>query len=91
MPSRTETLGFVTLEAMACGAFVCGYNEGGTTDIIQHRHNGLLFNTCQQLKKYIKFVVRDIRFKQKIINNGLEFMKNKTIEKSVNGLLNQYT
>ena len=36
MPSSTETLGFVTLEAMACGSVVLGYSAGGTLDIINN-------------------------------------------------------
>jgi glycosyltransferase involved in cell wall biosynthesis len=90
MPSRSETLGFVTLEAMACGAAICGCNEGGTIDIIKHRYNGLLFDTSKQLKKYMRKLVKDISFRQELINNGLDFIKDKTIANSVNGLFKKY-
>lgn len=90
MPSRSETLGFVTLEAMACGAPICGCNKGGTIDIIKHDYNGLLFDTSKQLKRFIKKLAKDELFKQELVDNGLEFIKDKTIANSVNGLFKQY-
>ncbi len=36
MPSETETLGFVALEAMASGLAVVAVAAGGLTDIISH-------------------------------------------------------
>lgn len=45
MPSETETLGFVVLEAMASGVPVVAVAAGGLTDIItQPGKTGLLFN-----------------------------------------------
>lgn len=43
MPSETETLGFVVLEAMASGVPVVAVAAGGLTDIVQHNHTGLLY------------------------------------------------
>lgn len=43
MPSRTETLGFVVLEAMAAGTPVVAAEAGGIPDLVQHEENGLLF------------------------------------------------
>jgi len=90
MPSGTETLGFVTLEAMACGAPICAYNAGGTTEIIEHNYNGLLFDNSTQLKQHIRNLVNDVRFARQMSTNGLDFVKNKTISNSVNGLFRQY-
>jgi glycosyltransferase involved in cell wall biosynthesis len=43
MGTRSETYGMVTIEAMTCGLPVVGTNDGGTTSIIDHEQNGLLF------------------------------------------------
>ncbi len=44
MPSTTETLGFVALEAMSAGLPVVAANAGGLPDIVQHGVNGLLYD-----------------------------------------------
>lgn len=43
LPSSTETLGFVILEAMASGTPVIAANAGGPRDLIQHNKDGFLF------------------------------------------------
>jgi glycosyltransferase involved in cell wall biosynthesis len=90
MPSKTETLGFVTLEAMACQAPVCAFNEGGATDIIKHKINGYLYNNKNELKTYINLIHSNDEIKNEIINNGIQYIKNKTVEKSVQGLFSEY-
>jgi glycosyltransferase involved in cell wall biosynthesis len=44
MPSKTETLGFVVLEAMSSGCPVVAAAAGGIPDLVQHGENGLLFD-----------------------------------------------
>ncbi len=44
MPSPTETLGFVVLEAMASGCPVVAARAGGIPDLVSHGVNGLLFD-----------------------------------------------
>jgi len=90
MPSKTETLGFVTLEALACQAPVCAFNEGGTTDIIKHKINGYLYNNNNELRMYIKLIYGNDEVKNSIISNGVKFIKNKTIENSVQSLFLEY-
>jgi sulfoquinovosyltransferase len=47
MPSETETLGFVVLEAMASGVPVVAVAAGGLTDIVQHNQTGAATRSCQ--------------------------------------------
>lgn len=44
MPSRTETLGFVVLEAMASGCPVVAARAGGIPDLIDHEESGILYD-----------------------------------------------
>ena len=44
LPSKTETLGLVLMEAMASGLLVIGANAGGIPDVIRHQSNGFLFD-----------------------------------------------
>jgi len=44
MPSRTETLGFVALEAMSSGVPVVAAEAGGLPDLVTHEENGMLFD-----------------------------------------------
>jgi glycosyltransferase involved in cell wall biosynthesis len=43
MPSTTETLGFVVLEAMASGCPVVAARAGGIPDLVEHGQTGHLF------------------------------------------------
>jgi glycosyltransferase involved in cell wall biosynthesis len=47
MPSTTETLGFVVLEAMASGCAVVAAAAGGIPDLIEHGETGLLYDPAQ--------------------------------------------
>jgi glycosyltransferase involved in cell wall biosynthesis len=47
LPSQTETLGMVLMEAMAAGSIVIGANAGGIPDVVQHEVNGFLFDPNQ--------------------------------------------
>lgn len=44
MPSRTETLGFVVLEAMASGCPVVAARAGGIPDLVEHEESGILYD-----------------------------------------------
>ncbi|GJQ09876.1 hypothetical protein GpartN1_g1667.t1 [Galdieria partita] len=68
MPSETETLGFVVLEAMASGVPVVATRSGGIPDLIQHEITGLLYEpgdiaTCAS---YVCRLIEDPHFAQKL-------------------------
>jgi len=44
LPSKTETLGLVLMEAMAAGSIIIGANAGGIPDIVEDGINGFLFD-----------------------------------------------
>lgn len=44
MPSRTETLGFVVMEAMSAGTPVIAARAGGIPDLVEHDEEGILFD-----------------------------------------------
>ncbi|MEN8162007.1 MAG: glycosyltransferase family 1 protein [Myxococcota bacterium] len=48
MPSTTETLGFVALEAMASGVPVVAADAGGLRDLVHPGENGLLFDPAER-------------------------------------------
>lgn len=90
MPSSTETLGFVTLEAMSCGLPVCGFADGGTLDIIENNVNGILFKTNEELKQSINKIITDDEFKLNIVQNGLKYIEDKTLNNSIDLLYDKY-
>lgn len=47
MPSTTETLGFVALEAMASGLPVVAADAGGMRDVVQHDETGFLYDPAE--------------------------------------------
>jgi glycosyltransferase involved in cell wall biosynthesis len=48
LPSKTETLGLVLMEAMAAGSLVIGANAGGIPDIVKDEVNGFLFDPSRE-------------------------------------------
>lgn len=42
VPSRSESLGYVAMESMACGTPCVGFSVGGVPDLIDHQVNGYM-------------------------------------------------
>jgi glycosyltransferase involved in cell wall biosynthesis len=48
MATKSESIGMVTIEALACGTPVLGSNAGGTTEILKNGKGGLLFEPLNE-------------------------------------------
>lgn len=59
MPSRTETLGLVVLEAMSSGVPVVGARAGGIPEMVEDGVNGFLFDTEEQAAERVKLLLSD--------------------------------
>lgn len=52
-PSKTDTLGLVNLEAMACGKPVVAYDIENMRGFVEHGHNGILVPESDSLESGI--------------------------------------
>lgn len=78
LPSISEGLGMVLLEAMACGKPVIGTKVGGIPELIKDEYNGFLVppNNPDELRKKIEILINNNELRKKIGKNGKEFSKN---------------
>eukprot|EP00238_Polyblepharides_amylifera_P007844 CAMPEP_0196575926 /NCGR_PEP_ID=MMETSP1081-20130531/5314_1 /TAXON_ID=36882 /ORGANISM="Pyramimonas amylifera, Strain CCMP720" /LENGTH=217 /DNA_ID=CAMNT_0041894389 /DNA_START=784 /DNA_END=1434 /DNA_ORIENTATION=- len=74
MPSESETLGFVVLEAMASRVPVVCVAAGGLTDIILDDSMGLLYPPGEYgaAAKHIQKLVEEEEFREKIAQGGFD-------------------
>jgi glycosyltransferase involved in cell wall biosynthesis len=82
MPSLTEALGVVFLEAMACGIPVIGTRAGGIPEIIKDKETGLLVpvNSATHLANAILELIVKPKLRDELIRNGFEQVKKFSIE-----------
>jgi len=92
MCSRYEALGRVTIEAMAKGIVVVGYNNGGTAEIIKDGYNGLLYNTdFKELGEKLEYLLKNQKTLVTLSNNAINtVLENYTIEKYSDDVLHFY-
>ncbi len=66
MPSRTETLGLVVLEAMCSGLPVVAARAGGIPEMIDHQVNGYLFEADEEAIQHIGELLQSKQKRQTI-------------------------
>lgn len=89
LPSHYEGLGFVLLEAMACGKIVIGTKTSGIIEVIEDNQNGLLINPHSPLEisAAIDKIVSDGGLQKTLTDGGLQSVKNKfNLNRQINEL-----
>lgn len=83
MPSLTEALGVVFLEAMAAAVPVIGTNVGGISEVINDGENGILVpvNTPEAIAGAAIKILLDEDYSKNLAISGLETVKRFSIEK----------
>jgi glycosyltransferase involved in cell wall biosynthesis len=72
LPSRTEAMGRVLLEAMACRKPIIASRVGGIPEIINDTCNGLLFEkeNIDDLAEKMKLLLTNTQYAQQLADNG---------------------
>lgn len=74
-PELVEHFGITPLEAMASGCLTFCYSAGGPKELINEGKNGFLFSDENELIDKLIKVDLNKSLKEKIINNGKQFVK----------------
>jgi len=70
LPSSTETLSLVSMEAMASGVPVLAMNAGGVRDFLKHRVNSLLANDAAEFAGFLRLLAWDAELRKRLGANG---------------------
>lgn len=81
LPSHTEGLPTVVLEAFLCCSFVIATSVGGTPEIVRNQETGLLVqpNNCDQLCEAIVWSLRNEEERKRMADNAHRFVMTKYI------------
>lgn len=82
MCSKNEGMGRVTAEAMLNGCMVIGYDDAGTSEMIQHGETGFLFKNEAELVQLMKETVEGKINSKRILENALVFAKKHFLEET---------
>jgi len=82
LPSRTEAMGRVLLEAMACRKPIVASNVDGIPMVVKNEFNGLLFEkeNHEQLAQCMKKILLDKNYAGTLTKNGFSYVQEKLSE-----------
>ena len=82
LPSRTEAMGRVLLEAMACQKPIVASNVDGIPSVVEHERNGLLFESenVGDLASQLRRVLLDRDLAGKLAQEGHRIVHEKLSE-----------
>jgi glycosyltransferase involved in cell wall biosynthesis len=76
--SKNEAMGRVTVEAMSACRPVIGYDSGGTGEIIEHEHTGILYlSGPEKLAEYMIQFIENPDWARQLGENGWQVARNK--------------
>ncbi len=83
LASRTEAMGRVLLEAMACEKPIIASRVDGVPSIIKDGYNGLLFESenVEDLAEKMRIILRDNHFAETLAKNGFDYVSKNLSEK----------
>ncbi|MCP4628033.1 MAG: glycosyltransferase family 1 protein [bacterium] len=92
LPSTTETLGLVLLEAMSCGCPVIAAHAGGVTDLVEHNKTGLLYapEKASNLVSVVLQMLNDQTKRESMRQAAYQFARSLDWEKATLRLLADY-
>jgi glycosyltransferase involved in cell wall biosynthesis len=90
MCSQNEALGRVTVEALSQGVPVIGFNNAGTSEIIIHNYNGLLYNDSDELLNMMFKIYQQPDLYSYLSTNAIPSIEQFTIEKYSISIYNYY-
>lgn len=91
MPSDTETLGFVVMEALASGTPVVGVAAGGVVDIIEDSHTGYLAENADDMEEFsqkVKVLIENPTLRSNLSSNAVHWAKKWSWEAATSKLRN---
>ncbi len=89
LPSITEGIPKVVLEAMARGVPVIATNVGGVATLVQDTKNGLLIEpkSVDAIVRAVQRLIHEDGLRARLITNGLETARQRTLAKLINGMI----
>jgi len=90
LPSLSEGVPKVLIEAMSYGLPIIATDVGGVPDIIKHGENGFLIKpgTAAEIATAVKMIARDGALREKLVDGGLRFAREHTSSKQAGSIVN---